>query len=169
MLTDLTERLETTGAAETLVRLVGADDQTTCGLSQEQMAWLTETDILEILLHKYPPPPGTNFRLSREEMAWLSEIELLGILLHESLPPSGTISSVSREEMAWLSAIDLLGILLHEYPPPPLRNQFQGIVGGDGVALRDRHPGNLAAQATAYHLPVNLGLIAFTVSSRCAS
>ena len=49
----LAERLETTAMAETLVRLVGADEQTAAFLPQQQLAWLPATSILPQLLEKW--------------------------------------------------------------------------------------------------------------------
>lgn len=52
LLEGLTDRLENTGIAESIVRLVGADEQTASSLSVEQLSWVSETAILPILLQK---------------------------------------------------------------------------------------------------------------------
>ena len=48
----LTDRLETTGVAETLVRLVGADEATASVVPMQQLAWLPDTEVLPNLLVK---------------------------------------------------------------------------------------------------------------------
>lgn len=65
MLEGMTERLEFTGVAETLVRLAGADDQTSSSASQAQLVWVRETRVLPSLLAKcafpYHPSDVTRF------------------------------------------------------------------------------------------------------------
>lgn len=48
----LTERLENTGIAESIVRLVGADEQTSGSLTPEQLEWISDTAMLPTLLDK---------------------------------------------------------------------------------------------------------------------
>ncbi|KAK9815853.1 hypothetical protein WJX72_010762 [[Myrmecia] bisecta] len=52
ILPKLVEHLDTTSVAETLVRLVGADEQTSTFLTAPSLQWLTETDIMQQLLSR---------------------------------------------------------------------------------------------------------------------
>ena len=50
VLAGLVEHLDTTSMAETLVRVVGADEQTAAFLAAPHLAWLAHTNILQLLL-----------------------------------------------------------------------------------------------------------------------
>lgn len=49
----LAQHLNTTSMAETLVRVVGADEQTATFLPSSSLSWLAQTDIMRLLLTKY--------------------------------------------------------------------------------------------------------------------
>lgn len=46
VLEGLTDRLETNGVTETLVRLVGADDSAPPSVSYHQLSWISDTQLL---------------------------------------------------------------------------------------------------------------------------
>jgi hypothetical protein len=48
----LAQHLDTTSMAETLVRVVGADEQTATFLPSASLSWLAQTDIMQLLLTK---------------------------------------------------------------------------------------------------------------------
>lgn len=53
MLEELTERVENTSEAQTLVRLIGAEDQSCMAVAPSDLEWVAETAVLSKLIDRF--------------------------------------------------------------------------------------------------------------------
>jgi hypothetical protein len=73
----LAQHLDTTSMAETLVRVVGADEQTATFLPSASLAWLAQTDIMQLLLTKCAQLP-LSLRMQTRNALYRGQMSTLG-------------------------------------------------------------------------------------------
>eukprot|EP00891_Asterochloris_glomerata_P004552 jgi/Astpho2/4552/gw1.00067.97.1_t len=131
-LRELTDHLGTTSVAEVVVQIAGADDVTACYLGPAQLAWLSESHLMDLILQQLLTAAQADSQrnaaavlaaIARSQssplLANFRSSDLLGKLFRHAFASAGTVSS---------QALDVCIALLE--PKMPVPNSYQSPAHG---------------------------------------